>query len=157
MRLLRILGLSFLINMSGYSLVYADMSTVAGDWQTIDHVTHQPSSIIRIWQSQGKYHGKVVKIYEENGHKVTDRCLRCKGSLHNQRILGMKIITNFSALSADKYVGGMILDPTSGKRYHCVMRLIDDNQRLKVHGYIGVPILGRTDVWVRVVGNKNSG
>lgn len=132
------------------SVIYAKRLTVNGDWQTIDHQTNRPSSIIRIWEQDGKYYGKVVKSYRENGHKPTDRCEACKGKLHNRRILGMTILSNFVERNPGKYVNGRVLDPTSGKTYHCRMTLVDNGQRLKVRGYIGFPLLGRTDVWRRV-------
>lgn len=39
-----------------------------------------------------------------------------------------------------------ITDPRNGKLYRARMRL-DEQHRLRVRGYIGVPLLGRTEVW----------
>ena len=38
---------------------------------------------------------------------------------------------------------------TSGKWYDCNLWLADADH-LKVHGYIGVPLLGKTTTWTRV-------
>lgn len=126
----------------------ADTDSVTGDWQTIDHATHQPSSIVHIEKVDGKYVGNVTKIFEENGHKVDDLCINCKGEQHNQPILGMKIIYDFEQRNGA--LKGMILDPESGKLYRCQMKLIENGQRLKVRGYVGTPLLGRTDIWQRL-------
>jgi uncharacterized protein (DUF2147 family) len=45
--------------------------------------------------------------------------------------------------------GGDILDPDSGKVYRVRLKLLGDGRELQVRGYIGVPMLGRTQVWRR--------
>ncbi len=39
-----------------------------------------------------------------------------------------------------------ITDPRDGKTYRARMRL-DEQRRLRVRGYVGIPLLGRTEVW----------
>jgi uncharacterized protein (DUF2147 family) len=48
------------------------------------------------------------------------------------------------------FEGGDILDPNNGKVYHVKLTLTDGGNKLDVRGYIGVPILGRTQTWSRV-------
>jgi uncharacterized protein (DUF2147 family) len=48
-----------------------------------------------------------------------------------------------------EYTGGRILDPDNGKLYRCRMVLTDDGSRLDIRGYIGVPMLGRSQIWLR--------
>lgn len=140
-------GLCLLLGING--VVCANSKAAVGDWQTIDHKTNRPSSIIRIWKSRGRYFGKVAKIYPENGHKVTDRCVNCKGALHNKRNLGMTIMRDMLYRNG-QYGGGKILDPRSGKYYHCVMTVVDQGRKLHLRGYIGIPLFGETDTWLRV-------
>ena len=45
--------------------------------------------------------------------------------------------------------GGQILDPDNGKVYRSTVRLTDNGKKLNVRGYIGVPMLGRSQTWVR--------
>ena len=61
----------------------------------------------------------------------------------------MQIITD-AKKSGNKYKKGEILDPSEGKSYSLVMQLQNDD-KLKVRGYIGFALLGRTQYWSRVV------
>jgi uncharacterized protein (DUF2147 family) len=49
----------------------------------------------------------------------------------------------------EEYSGGKILDPKNGKLYKCYITL-EGNDKLKVRGYIGISLLGRTQYWKRV-------
>jgi len=49
----------------------------------------------------------------------------------------------------DEFSGGKILDPGNGKLYSCKLTLTDKSKTLNVRGYIGVPWLGRSQVWHR--------
>jgi len=46
--------------------------------------------------------------------------------------------------------GGEILDPNNGKTYKVRLTPGDGGKTLSVRGYIGAPLLGRTQTWVRV-------
>lgn len=121
---------------------------ILGNWQTIDADTHKPSSLIYIWKHNGKYFGKIAKIYKEHGHKTTDRCVKCTGFRHNKPMLGLEIIRHMVAESGH-WGDGLILDPRNGKEYHARMWLENGGRELHVRGYIGIPLFGRTDVWYR--------
>ena len=49
----------------------------------------------------------------------------------------------------DEYQGGEILDPESGKIYRVKMKLIDGGKKLEVRGFIGISLLGRSQIWLR--------
>jgi uncharacterized protein (DUF2147 family) len=49
----------------------------------------------------------------------------------------------------DQWEGGSIYDPEHGKTYACTMMLTDPNT-LRVHGYVGVAMFGRTQIWTRL-------
>ena len=131
--------------------------TPLGYWKTIDDVTGRAQSIIHITlkKEDGTYQGKIVNTYPKPGEDKTKVCSLCKGKRHNQRILGMTIMENFHADkngSAGFYKGGTILDPTSGKTYSCTMQVSHNNKKLTVRGYIGIPLFGRSQTWLRVSG-----
>ncbi len=54
-----------------------------------------------------------------------------------------------NADQAGLFDGGEILDPNNGKVYRSQMRLTDAGRKLEVRGYIGVPLFGRTQTWLR--------
>ncbi len=131
-------------------------SSIIGSWETVDHTTHHISSIIKIWEHHGKYSGKVVKTFPQNASKVISVCHACKGKFHNKPILGMTLLSGLVLQSPGKYKQGRILDPRSGKVYHCQATLTAGGQQLKLRGYLGIPLLGQTETWFRIKSEKIS-
>jgi uncharacterized protein (DUF2147 family) len=120
----------------------------AGLWKTIDDQTGKPKSLVRITESQGEYQGRIEKLFRPAGEEQNPTCDKCEGANKDQPILGMTIITGMKP-EGDEYGGGRILDPASGKVYKSTMRLLDDGKKLNVRGYVGVPLFGRTQTWIR--------
>ena len=46
--------------------------------------------------------------------------------------------------------GGEILDPNKGKTYKALLKPIEGGKKLEVRGYIGSPMFGRSQTWLRV-------
>ena len=80
---------------------------------------------------------------EDQGKK----CVNCKGANKDQPIEGMIIIKDLE-LEDDTWEEGTILDPKSGKVYDCYVDFEDTNT-LKVRGFLGFSLLGRTQIWKR--------
>jgi uncharacterized protein (DUF2147 family) len=75
-------------------------------------------------------------------------------ALRDRSIIGIEILTGMAAGSDDRtWTGGTIYDPVSGRTYRCTLQL-DGESRLRLRGYVGVPLLGRTTTWIRV-GSEN--
>jgi uncharacterized protein (DUF2147 family) len=128
------------------TLFHAQQPTVIGKWKTIDDETGKAKSIVEIYEKSGKIYGKVAAILEaEHRDKV---CLNCSGEDRNKPILGMIIIKGLTKEGAE-YSSGKILDPKNGKQYKCYITL-ESKDKLKVRGYIGVSLFGRTQYWYRV-------
>lgn len=105
---------------------------------------------IEIYKKGDKYFGKLVWIKEPNGANgkpKTDE-KNPNESLRNKPILGLEILKNFQ-FDDGKWEDGTIYDPKSGKTYSCKLTLKDQNL-LNIRGYIGVSLIGRTEVWKRV-------
>ena len=128
-------------------VAHADLSTPVGQWRTIDDHTHQPKAIVRIFERNGKLYGVVEKPLIPNPPRRT--CDDCTDDRKGKPILGMEIIRGLER-DGDQWDGGTILDPESGKVYKCRLRLEDDGQKLAVRGFLGISLLGRTQIWERV-------
>ena len=127
--------------------VSAQSDDVFGRWKTVDDVTGEVKSVVEIYEKDGKAYGKVSKILHPDPSKQFTTCDRCTDERKDQRVLGM-IIINGLKKDGKQYNGGKILDPERGKEYKCYISLVEKN-KLKVRGYIGIKLLGRTQYWFR--------
>lgn len=119
--------------------------SIAGQWTTIDDSTGQPKSIVAIQQDGNVFSGKIIKLI--NPSENNPLCSKCKGDKANQPILGLTIL--WDVKQQQNHYKGSILDPKKGKTYKLKLTLIENGEKLKVRGYIGTPLLGRTQVWIR--------
>ena len=119
--------------------------SIEGTWITTDDETGNQKSEVLIFKENGKLCGKITKLLlpEDQGKK----CINCKGKNKDQSIVGMLIINDLQ-LDDYSWEDGTILDPKSGKVYDCNIEFEDSNT-LKVRGYIGFSLLGRTQIWKR--------
>lgn len=123
----------------------ADEGAIAGRWTTIDDVSKKPKSIVEIYEEGGKLFGKVQQLLDPKPDDPDPVCKKCEGELKDKPILGLRIMWDFKKDGG----GGRILDPNNGKVYKCNLSLADGGKKLDVRGYIGIPMLGRTQTWVR--------
>ena len=128
----------------------AQATSPAGLWRTIDDNTKKDKSLVRIVETNGVYSGKVEKIVDPDSPKDAV-CKDCSDDRKDKPVVGMTIIRNVKASADDTNVfeGGDILDPNNGKVYRVKLKLIEGGSKLDVRGYIGTPMLGRTQTWVR--------
>ena len=122
--------------------------TPAGLWRTISDVTGKQKSLVRITENNGVYQGKIEKLFREPGEEPNPLCEKCEGELKGKPALGMVILTGIRKDGAD-YGRGKILDPNDGKVYNSKLTLIEGGKKMNMRGYIGMPMLGRTQVWIR--------
>ena len=126
----------------------ADDNSPVGLWKSLDDQSGKPKALIRIADSGGELRGKIEKLYQPDGSEHQPLCEHCDGALKNQPIVGMTILSGMKP-DDGAYGGGQILDPGNGKTYRSKMTLIEGGKKLQVRGYIGTPLLGRTQTWIR--------
>jgi uncharacterized protein (DUF2147 family) len=146
-------GFVFCCGASAFALTASAMS-INGEWRTVNDDTGQSTSVVRIIQQKdGSYLGTVDYIYPNKDAKLY--CDECPQPYTNKHILGMAIIHSLQADDgdSDEYVDGHIMDPKSGKTYHLKITQVSNNE-LKLRGYIGIPLFGRTQYWHRYQGDK---
>ena len=124
----------FVLCLMFISLAKAEESIV-GLWTTIDDETNSAKSVVRIYEYQGKYYGRVVELFQnkEAVAKLPD----------NPKIKGLDVIWDLEK-KGDKYKGGEILDPQKGKVYGC--EIWREGDKLIVRGKIA--FLGRNQTWL---------
>ena len=120
---------------------------IEGVWITQDDETGKKKSEVLLYKNEGKLYGKILNLLlEEDKGKL---CVNCKGENKNLAIEGMVIVEGLE-LNGKTWEEGTILDPKSGKTYSCYITFENDNT-LKVRGYIGFSLLGRTQKWIRKI------
>jgi uncharacterized protein (DUF2147 family) len=137
------------LTLSLATAAYAATDTPVGTWTQVDDATGKPKSIIEITeQPDGTLQGMVKQVLfsDQGPHPVCDKC---EGERHNQPVEGMTIMWGVKKDGDNEWSGGQILDPGKGKTYKVKLTLKDDGQKLDVRGYVGMPMLGRTQTWIR--------
>ena len=126
-------------------------STPVGLWKTIDDETKKEKSLVRISEAGGVFSGKIEKLLDPDS-KPDAKCDKCTDERKDRPILGLPIIRDVKANADDATLwdGGEILDPNNGKTYKVRLKPADGGKKLEVRGYIGAPLLGRTQTWHRV-------
>lgn len=118
--------------------------SIIGEWETFDDESGEKLSIVEIYKKGDLYYGKINHLFEDPLDSI---CVKCEGDKKNKPIIGLIIIENLME-DDDEFNGGTILDPDNGKTYKCYLELEDQN-KLKLRGYIGFSLIGRTQYWQR--------
>ena len=121
---------------------------VVGVWKN-----GEGTGMIKITRNGDKYQGKIVWLKEPNdpetGKPKIDKN-HPDESVRSRPVLGLTNTWGFVYKGKNVWEEGKIYDPKNGNTYDCTMKLKDKNT-LEVRGYIGVSLIGRTDVWTRQV------
>lgn len=126
----------------------ADLSSPVGRWKTIDDETGAERSIVEITDAGTELQGRILKIFYQPGDKVDPVCELCEGEQKGKPVIGLLFLWGLKKDGSD-WTGGAVLDPKNGKIYNARLSLTDGGQKLRLRGYIGTPLLGRTQVWLR--------
>jgi len=116
---------------------------ILGRW-----LTEPRDGIIEITRTaDNRYQGRIIG--GNDPHRV-DRHNPDPGR-RQQVLLGQTILQGLHEDGEGNWSGGTIYDPDSGRTYKCHVELLD-HDRLKVRGFIGVSLLGRSQTWTRYLG-----
>jgi uncharacterized protein (DUF2147 family) len=132
------------------SVLAMAQATPAGLWKSIDDDGKTEKSLVRITNTGGVYSGKVEHITDPA--KAKEVCSKCDDERKDKPIVGMTIIWEVKQDAEDPglWDGGQILDPAAGRTYKLRLKPIEGGKKLEVRGYIGSPMFGRTQTWIRV-------
>ncbi|MDX6746116.1 DUF2147 domain-containing protein [Polaribacter sp. PL03] len=125
--------------------VSINSQTIFGKWNSKTDAG-EVDSVLEIYKKDGKAYAKVVEIMNPARKKAL--CVDCEGEYKDKPILGLNILSGLEK-DDDEWSGGTIVDPRNGKTYQCYIKLVKPN-KLKLRGYIGVSLFGKTAYWERV-------
>ncbi len=140
----------FLIILTAAPAGAADADSVTGFWNT-----QHNDALFEIYRCGSLYCGRIYSLVEPN-YPPTDKQMPGRPkvdrdnpnpALRNRTLVGLPLIFGFH-YEGDNSWQGMIYNPENGKTYRCNFSMAGED-RLNVRGYIGIPLLGKTQVWTR--------
>lgn len=153
----RIVLILVLFVVSAVAPAYAvDGSAILGVWAT-DPEGEGGQARIEIFADGDGYSGKIVwlenPVYtaeDEDGEEGEPKVDKNNPdpALQSRPIMGLRMMEGFVFDGKKTWHKGTIYDPDNGKTYKCKVRFGDDGV-LKVRGFIGVAMIGRTSEWTR--------
>ena len=130
------------------ALALAQQAAPVGEWRTIDDHSGKPRSIVEVRaNADGTLSARIVRLIDQS-KGPNPMCDACRGALHGKPVVGMTIAWSLRR-EGDRWGGGRIVDPDNGKEYSVKFTPGKDGRTLEVRGYLGLPLLGRTQVWQR--------
>ncbi|WP_119421029.1 DUF2147 domain-containing protein [Desertibaculum subflavum] len=131
--------------------VGAPPMTPVGTWETPEGKGGKAH--IRIEPCAGKLCGRIVWLEQPDDKKGQPKTDRRNSDIAQRArpILGLPILNGFlpDPERTDRWIDGRIYNPEDGETYKCTMTLGQDGM-LDVRGYVGLPLLGKTQTWRRV-------
>jgi len=139
------------LSLSIFSLACA-LPTLAnpaeGFFVTIDDETGEERGLVELRLVDSEMKGFLRGSFDPT-EDFTSLCETCSDELQNQPVFGLPFVWGLEANGKRKFKGGRIQDPESGKTYKSKLKFNDDFSEVELRGYIGSPLLGRTQVWRR--------
>jgi hypothetical protein len=126
--------------------------TVAGFWAQVGDDGKVGGWFYFTQRSDGLFDGRLVKMIKQPDQPqqpMINVCAKCEGDQKDAPMMGLTIVKSMKR-DGNKYEEGSILDPRDGTLYHAQMEMSADGQKLAVRGYLGIPLLGQTQVWQRL-------
>ena len=125
-------------------------TTPVGVWKTIDDKTNTEKAQVRVTETGGVLSARLEKLLAADA-KQDAVCDKCTDDRKDKPLVGLEIMRGVKKSDAENtWDGGTILDAAEGKVYKVRLQPTDGGKKLEVRGYVGMPMLGRTQTWIRV-------
>lgn len=118
----------------------------AGNWRTFDDHTGRERGLVRIDDVGGVLVGRVISTVDPA--EAAHVCDKCDDDRQGKPLIGLEIIRGMQP-DGEGWSGGRVLDPQTGGIYRGNMHLEDGGSRLVLRGYLGISLLGRSQIWIR--------
>lgn len=146
-KLVSVVLLLLAITVSGSVSAQEEADKLVGIWEP----SHGKAKV-KIEKIGNKYYGKIVWLKEaidpETKAPKVDKN-NPDEKLRSTPLRGFRILKDFQYTDKNEWTEGTIYDPENGNTYSCIIKMTDDNT-LDIRGFIGVSVLGRTDIWKRL-------
>jgi uncharacterized protein (DUF2147 family) len=120
-------------------------SHILGNW-----LTEPKDGIIQISVAAGAvYEGRIIG--GSHPGRLDDK--NPDASQRGKPLRGQVILRELHYDGDGKWSGGSIYEPDSGRTYKCLVELMASDS-LKVRGYIGISMLGKSQIWTRYTGTS---
>jgi uncharacterized protein (DUF2147 family) len=124
-------------------MAQAQTNSVLGNW------TNPTGSTIQIYRCGADVCARLIAIRKNAPSFVDNK--NPNPDLRSRALCGLQIGMNFHLSSPGRAEGGQLYDPQSGHTYHGSMTR--DGNLLKLRGYIGISLFGRTETWTQAPAN----
>jgi uncharacterized protein (DUF2147 family) len=131
---------------AGAIMALASEPTPTGLWRTIDDKTGKARGSVRVYESNGEIFGRIESSVDPKDAR--EKCDKCSDERKDQPVIGLVILRGMKK-NGEEYAGGDILDPETGVVYRCKLRMAEAGRKLVLRGYIGAPLFGRSQIWIR--------
>ena len=134
------------------SSIISHADPIVGIWRTIDDKTGFSKALVEIKQQpDGTYDGTIIKVIPRPNYTPKELCQKCPAPFTDKPIVGLTLLWGLkkNADNPNIYTGAQLIDPLSGKMYKGKVKVSGDGRQLILRGYVGVSVLGRSQIWIR--------
>jgi len=135
-----------------------DGDAILGLWAT-DPEGGGGEAHVEVTKQAGTYSGKIIWLADPvygpgdpagpEGQPKTDTN-NPDSECHDDPVVGLLLLKDFVYKGKGVWHKGTVYDPDNGKTYKCKISFGDNERTLKVRGFIGFSMIGRTTYWTRV-------
>jgi len=127
----------------------ARAAEIEGRWAVFDSDTAQRLSTVEITRDDNRFVGRILELFLSADLPQDPVCTLCKGAERDRKIRGMQMLWVQPTGDGTRYAG-TALDPGEGQIYQCIVTIDHTGKRLSIRGYVGIPMFGRAEDWLRV-------
>jgi len=144
-------GALVLASAAGQAQEILPVEEVLGDW-----LTGKQGAVIELYECAGSESerpaicGRIVwlkKPYTGEGELKRDPENPDK-SLRQRPMCGLEVVTGLRRSDENTWTGGRVYNPKDGNSYSAYLD-VKGNGRLHIRGYLGIPLIGKSETWTR--------
>ncbi len=139
-QIIMLLAVTLLLLVPSFAFSQED-HTIVGHWFSEDEEDSQNDGVIEVYRKENRYFGKLVWSRRDNPLDVEG---------DGKPLIGRDLLRDFRHSDGSRCRGGKIYNPRDGRTYSCHLEVLDGGKRLRVRGYVGFSLFGRTEYWTRV-------